>query len=92
MYKRQGVVEFTAAVNVAVPGVFPVLLAKVPLGADHIAEVAPPPKDPPKAADVAPWHMAVIAAPASAVGSGLTVTVATELFADEQIPLVTTAL
>ena len=38
-----GVVEFEAAVNVAVPGVLPVLLVKVPLGADHTAELAPPP-------------------------------------------------
>ncbi len=49
-----GEVEFAAAVNVAVPGVLPVLLAKVPLGADHIAAVAPPPKVPPKATDVPP--------------------------------------
>ena len=49
-----GVVEFAAAVKVAVPGVLPVLLAKVPLGADHTAAVAPPPNEPPKAADVPP--------------------------------------
>ena len=47
-----GVVEFAAAVNVAVPGELPVLFAKVPLGADHTAAVAPPPKVPPKATDV----------------------------------------
>ena len=49
---NMGVVEFAAAVNVAVPGVLPVLFAKVPLGADHIAAVAPPPKEPPSAVDV----------------------------------------
>ena len=37
-----GVVELEAAVNVAVLGVLPVLFVKVPLGADHIAAVAPP--------------------------------------------------
>ena len=47
-----GVVEFAAAVNVAVLGVLPVLFANVPLDADHTAAVAPPPKEPPKAADV----------------------------------------
>ena len=72
---NMGVVEFAAAVNVAVPGVFPVLFAKVPLGADHIAAVAPPPKVPPKATDVPPWQMAAIADPAPTVGFGLTVIV-----------------
>jgi hypothetical protein len=38
-----GVAEFAAAVKVAVAGVLPALLAKVPLGADQIAPVAPPP-------------------------------------------------
>ena len=47
-----GVVEFEAGVNVAVPGVLPVLFANVPLEADHTAAVAPPPKDPPNAAEV----------------------------------------
>ena len=47
-----GVVEFAAAVNVAVLGVLPVLFANVPLDADHTAAVAPPPKEPPKATDV----------------------------------------
>jgi hypothetical protein len=70
-----GVVELAAAVNVAVPGVLPVLLAKVPLGADHTAAVAPPPKEPPSATDVPPWQMAAMANPASAVGFGLTVIV-----------------
>ena len=70
-----GVVEFAAAVNVVVPGVLPVLLAKVPLGADHIAEVAPPPKVPPRATDVPPWQMAAIADPAPAVGFAFTVIV-----------------
>ena len=47
-----GLVELEAAVNVAVAGVLPVLFAKVPLEADHTAAVAPPPNEPPKAADV----------------------------------------
>ena len=70
-----GVVELEAAVNVAVPGVLPVLFAKVPLGADHTADVAPPPKVPPKATDTPPWQMAAIADPAPTVGFGLTVIV-----------------
>ena len=47
-----GVVEFEAAVKVAVFGVLPVLFANVPLDADQTAAVAPPPKEPPKAAEV----------------------------------------
>ena len=47
-----GVAEFEAAVNVEVPGVLPVLFANVPLEADQTAAVAPPPKEPPKAAEV----------------------------------------
>ena len=38
-----GVVEFAAAVKVAVFGVLPVLFANVPLDADQTAAVAPPP-------------------------------------------------
>ena len=67
-----GVVELDAAVKVAVPGVLPVLLAKVPLVADHIADVAPPPNEPPKAADVPLWQIAVIADPTLTVGFGFT--------------------
>ena len=47
-----GVVEFASAVNVAVLGVLPVLFANVPLDADQMAALAPPPKEPPKAEDV----------------------------------------
>ncbi len=50
----------------------PVLLAKVPLVADHIADVAPPPNEPPKAADVPLWQIAVIADPTLTVGFGFT--------------------
>ena len=70
-----GVPELVAAVNVAVDGVDPVLLLNVPLGADQTAEVAPPPNVPPSAADVPPWQIAAIAAPAPVVGVGLTVIV-----------------
>ena len=42
---------------------------------DHTAPVAPPPKEPPKAALVPPWQIAAIAAPALTVGFELTVTV-----------------
>ena len=49
-----GVVELAAAVNVAVPGVAPVLLENEPLGADQTAPVAPPPNEPPKATEVPP--------------------------------------
>jgi len=63
-----GVDEFAAAVKVTAPGVPPVLLAlKVPLGADHRAPVDVPPKEPPNVADVPPWQMAVVAAPAFTV-------------------------
>jgi hypothetical protein len=65
--KVMGVGEFAAAVNVAVPGVLPVLLAKVPLGADQTAAVAPPPKEPPSTPVVPPWQMAANTEPALAV-------------------------
>ena len=41
----------------------------------HIAAVAPPPNEPPKAADVPPWQIAATADPALAVGFGFTVNV-----------------
>ena len=40
---------------------------------DHTAAVAPPPNEPPNAAVVAFWQIAVIAPPAFTVGLGLTV-------------------
>ena len=68
-----GVVELAAAVKVAVEGVLPVLFVNVPLGADHTAAVAPPPNEPPRATEVPPWQIAVIADPALTIGLGLTV-------------------
>ena len=49
-----GEVELTAAVKVAVEGVLRILFVNVPLGADHTAAVAPPPNEPPSAAEVPP--------------------------------------
>ena len=46
-----------------------------PAGVDHIPPVAEPPKLPPNAADVPPWHIALSADPAYAVGNGLIVIV-----------------
>ena len=46
---------------------------------DHMADVAPPPNDPPNAAVVAPWQIAAIAPPAFTIGLGLTVK---DLFAE----------
>ena len=43
---------------------------------DHIADVAPPPNEPPKATVVPPWQIAGIAGPASTVGVGFKSTVA----------------
>ena len=68
------------AVYVAVPGVLPVLLLNVPAvrpvrPSDHIADVAPPPKEPPRATDVPPWQIAGIADPAKTVGVGFMVSV-----------------
>ncbi len=61
----------------AVPGVLPPLLAKVPPAppSDQVAAVAPPPNDPPSAAVVPPWQIAVTDPPTLTVGNGLTVTV-----------------
>ncbi len=56
------------AVYVAVPGVEPVLFAKAPVPPVHTAAVARPPKEPSNTADVVPWHIAAIAAPAETVG------------------------
>ena len=39
---------------------------------DHIPPVAEPPTLPPNGAEVPPWHIAVSAAPAFAVGAGIT--------------------
>ena len=62
------------------PGVAPPLLANVPAvgpvnPSDHIADVAPPPKEPPRATVVAPWQIAAVAAPTKTVGFGFTVSV-----------------
>jgi hypothetical protein len=58
-------------------GVPPPLLLKLPPAppSDHTAPVAPPPYDPPSAADVPLWHIAVIDPPALTVGFLLTVIV-----------------
>ena len=70
-----GDVDDAEAVYVAVAGVLPPLLVKVPPAAPslHIAEVAPPPNEPPKDAVVPPWHIAATAEPTFTVGLGLTV-------------------
>lgn len=59
------------------PGVLPPLLAKVPPAppSSQVAKVAPPPNEPPNAAEVPPWQIADIAGPAFTVGLGLTVKV-----------------
>jgi hypothetical protein len=44
-----------------------------PAGVDHVPPVALPPTEPPSAAEVPPWQIAAIAAPAFAVGLGVTV-------------------
>jgi hypothetical protein len=46
-----------------------------PAVVDHIPPVAEPPTLPPSEADVLPWHIALNADPAFAVGNGVTVTV-----------------
>ena len=53
------------------------LLAKVPPAPPsvHVADVAPPPNEPPKATVVPPWQMAATAPPALTVGFGFTVSV-----------------
>ena len=56
-------------------GVVPPLFVNEPPAApsDQTAAVAPPPNEPASAAEVPPWQIAVIAAPAFTVGLGLTV-------------------
>src|SRR5664280_231872 len=70
-----------AAVYVVVFGVAPPLFVNEPPAPPsvHTADVAPPPKDPPKAIVVPPWQIAAIAPPALTVGLGLTVRI---LFAE----------
>ena len=62
-------------------GVLPLLLVNVPPAApsDHTADVAPPPNEPPSAAVVPPWQIAVTAPPAFTVGFAFTVS---DLFAE----------
>jgi hypothetical protein len=72
------------SVNVAVPlypaggvhvafNVVALGLKVPPGGVDHVPPVAEPPTEPPNAADVTPWHIAVSADPALAVGRAITV-------------------
>ena len=65
-------------------GVLPLLFANVPPAppSDHTAEVAPPPNEPPKAADVPPWQINATADPAFTVGFGFT----TIVFVAEVVP------
>jgi hypothetical protein len=65
------------AVYVALPGVAPPLLAKLPPAppSDQTAAVAPPPNEPPSAAVVPPWQIDATAPPTLTVGRGFTVTV-----------------
>jgi len=72
------VVSVNVVVPLYVPGgvhvVFRVVafgLKVPPAGVDQIPPVAEPPTLPPNAADVPPWHIALTAAPAFAVGKGL---------------------
>jgi hypothetical protein len=71
-------------------GVEPVLLENVPPAPPslHIADTAPPPKEPPRAADVPPWHMAAIAPPTFTVGLGFTTIVLLEVVVPQGPPLV----
>ena len=70
-----------AAVYVVVPGVAPPLPVNDPPAAPSVqtADVAPPPKDPPKAAVVPPWHIAATAPPTLTVGLRFTVRTAAPL-------------
>jgi len=70
-------------VYVVVPGVEPSLLVNVPPATPsvQIAEVAPPPNPPFRAAVVPPWHIAGTAAPMLTVGFGFTVS---DLLADDE--------
>jgi hypothetical protein len=71
-----------------VPGVLPELLVKLPpaVPSVQIAEVAPPPKEPPKAPVVPPWQIAGIVAPAFTVGLGFTVKVLVALALPQDPP------
>jgi hypothetical protein len=84
-----------AAVYVVVFGVAPPLFINDPPAppSDQIADVAPPPNDPPRAAVVAPWQIAATAPPALTVGFRFTVSIAAPLFVT-QLPevVVRTAL
>ena len=63
-------------------GVAPPLFVNEPLAPSvHTADVAPPPNDPPNAAEVPPWQIADIAPPTATVGFGLTVMVTVLLVA-----------
>ena len=64
------------AVYIAVFGVAPPLLAKLPPAppSDQTAAVALPPNEPPSGPVVPPWQIAATAPPASTVGRALTVT------------------
>jgi hypothetical protein len=59
-----------------VAGVDPSLFAKVPPAppSSHIADVAPPPNDPPRATVVPLWQIAAMPAPALTVGVPSTLT------------------
>ena len=52
----------------------PPLFVNVPPAppSDHTADVAPPPNEPPNAADVPPWHIAATAPPTFTIGLGFT--------------------
>jgi hypothetical protein len=66
---------FEAAVYVVELGVLPELFEKLPPAppSDQTADVAPPPKAPPKAVVIPPWQIALIVPPTFIVGLGLTV-------------------
>jgi hypothetical protein len=55
---------------------------------DHIPPVAEPPVLPPSGAEVPPWHIAVSAAPALAVGAGITTCVLFAVAVPQAPPLV----
>ena len=69
-------------------GVAPPLLVNVPPAppSDQTAEVAPPPKEPPKATVVPPWQIAAVALPVLTVGFGLTVIVLLALVMPHEPP------
>ncbi len=55
---------------------------------DHIAAVAPPPKEPPKTPVVPLWHIAAIAPPTFTVGVALIATVLSSEVVPHEPPLV----